>query len=112
MLCSVIIVAVVDATDCRQLGFSTHRKKRMRQLKRQKKSGLASAGTGSDDPFELFVNSTNIRYRVRVAYDILYENIIFFKKKKKSLGSFVSTYQGEGFGNFFFFFQTYAQNIF
>lgn len=46
----------------KELGFSTHRKKRMRQLKRQKKSGLASAGTGSDDPFELFVNSTNIRW--------------------------------------------------
>lgn len=45
-----------------QLGFSTHRKKRMRQLKRQKKSGLASAGDPSDDPFELFVNSTNIRF--------------------------------------------------
>ena len=45
-----------------QLGFSTHRKKRMRQLKRQKKSGLASAGGASEDPFELFVNSTNIRY--------------------------------------------------
>lgn len=44
-----------------QLGFSTHRKKRMRQLKRQKKSGLASAGGASEDPFELFVNSTNIR---------------------------------------------------
>ncbi|CAM9538532.1 unnamed protein product [Ectocarpus sp. 8 AP-2014] len=46
----------------KELGFSTHRKKRMRQLKRQKKSGLASAGGASEDPFELFVNSTNIRW--------------------------------------------------
>ncbi|CAM9609336.1 unnamed protein product, partial [Hapterophycus canaliculatus] len=46
----------------KELGFSTHRKKRMRELKRQKKSGLASAGGASEDPFELFVNSTNIRW--------------------------------------------------
>ncbi|CAM9579055.1 unnamed protein product [Scytosiphon promiscuus] len=46
----------------KELGFSTHRKKRMRELKRQKKSGLASAGGSSEDPFELFVNSTNIRW--------------------------------------------------
>eukprot|EP00953_Heterococcus_sp_UTEX-ZZ885_P007713 4652-Heterococcus_DN1.PRE.3 len=34
----------------------------MRQLKRQKKSGLASAGDASEDPFELFINSTTVRW--------------------------------------------------
>ena len=33
----------------------------MRQLKRQKKAGLASAGGAVEDPFELFINSTTIR---------------------------------------------------
>ncbi|KAG5186846.1 GNAT acetyltransferase 2-domain-containing protein [Tribonema minus] len=46
----------------KELGFSTHRQKRMRQLKRQKKSGLASAGDASEDPFELFITSTNVRW--------------------------------------------------
>ncbi|CAN0119983.1 unnamed protein product, partial [Ascophyllum nodosum] len=46
----------------KELGFSTHRKKRMRQLKRQKKAGLASAGGAVEDPFELFINSTTIRW--------------------------------------------------
>ncbi|CAM9344724.1 unnamed protein product [Phaeothamnion confervicola] len=46
----------------KELGFSTHRQKRMRQLKRQKKSGLAASVDGGDDLFELFINSTSIRW--------------------------------------------------
>lgn len=45
----------------KELGFSTHRKKRMRQLKRQKSSGLGQEA-GDDNPFELFMTSTNIRW--------------------------------------------------
>ncbi|CAM9182779.1 unnamed protein product [Chrysoparadoxa australica] len=44
----------------KELGFSTHRKKRMRQLKRQQKHGLTSSA--DDEPFELFVTSTDIRW--------------------------------------------------
>lgn len=44
----------------KELGFSSHRKKRMRQL--QKKIKLGKLDAKEDDPFELFVASTNIRY--------------------------------------------------
>ena len=44
----------------KELGFSSHRKKRMRQLQKKIKSGTLNLK--QDDPFELFVAATNIRY--------------------------------------------------
>ncbi|XP_009895741.1 RNA cytidine acetyltransferase [Dryobates pubescens] len=44
----------------KELGFSSHRKKRMRQLQKKIKSGTLSLK--EDDPFELFIAATNIRY--------------------------------------------------
>jgi N-acetyltransferase 10 len=44
----------------KELGFSSHRKKRMNQIKRQIANGTRDAD--EDDPFELFVSSTSIRY--------------------------------------------------
>nr|XP_032804968.1 RNA cytidine acetyltransferase [Petromyzon marinus]XP_032804969.1 RNA cytidine acetyltransferase [Petromyzon marinus]XP_032804970.1 RNA cytidine acetyltransferase [Petromyzon marinus] len=44
----------------KELGFSSHRKKRMRQLQKKLKTGTLDVK--HDDPFELFVAATNIRY--------------------------------------------------
>lgn len=44
----------------KELGFSTHKKKRMKQVKKMQKSGQLDPNV--DDPFELFISSTNIRY--------------------------------------------------
>lgn len=44
----------------KDLGFTSHRKKRMAQIKKQIARGLRDPD--EDDPFELFVGSTNIRY--------------------------------------------------
>lgn len=44
----------------KELGFSSNRKKRMRNLQKKIKSGTLNLN--QDDPFELFVASTNIRY--------------------------------------------------
>ncbi|XP_076179144.1 RNA cytidine acetyltransferase l(1)G0020 [Ptiloglossa arizonensis] len=44
----------------KELGFSSHRKKRMKSLQKKVKSGKLDVN--EDDPFELFVVSTNIRY--------------------------------------------------
>ncbi|KAL4224487.1 N-acetyltransferase 10 [Mactra antiquata] len=44
----------------KELGFSSHRKKRMRQLQKKIKSG--SLDVKEDDPFELFISATTIRY--------------------------------------------------
>eukprot|EP00743_Colponemidia_sp_Colp-15_P004675 GILK01005037.1.p1 GENE.GILK01005037.1~~GILK01005037.1.p1 ORF type:complete len:1046 (-),score=256.41 GILK01005037.1:107-3244(-) len=44
----------------KELGFSSHKQKRMKQIKKQIQRGLYDPNT--DDPFELFVSSTNIRY--------------------------------------------------
>ncbi|ODN05444.1 N-acetyltransferase 10, partial [Orchesella cincta] len=44
----------------KELGFSSHRKKRMRQLQKKIQSGKIDVN--EDDPFELFIASTNIRY--------------------------------------------------
>ncbi|KAK3929460.1 RNA cytidine acetyltransferase [Frankliniella fusca] len=44
----------------KELGFSSHRKKKMKNLQRKVKSGTLNVN--EDDPFELFVASTNIRY--------------------------------------------------
>ena len=40
--------------------FTSHRKKRMKQLQKKIKSGTLDLN--KDDPFELFISSTNIRY--------------------------------------------------
>ncbi|XP_078046929.1 RNA cytidine acetyltransferase l(1)G0020 [Augochlora pura] len=44
----------------KELGFSSHRKKKMKSLQKKVKSGKLDVN--DDDPFELFVVSTNIRY--------------------------------------------------
>ncbi|KAJ8895005.1 hypothetical protein PR048_000314 [Dryococelus australis] len=44
----------------KELGFSSHRKKKMKNLQKKIKSGKLNVN--EDDPFELFVASTNIRY--------------------------------------------------
>ncbi|KAJ3026656.1 UNVERIFIED_CONTAM: N-acetyltransferase 10 [Siphonaria sp. JEL0065] len=44
----------------KELGFSSHRKKRMNQIKKQIARGQREID--EDDPFELFISSTNIRY--------------------------------------------------
>lgn len=44
----------------KELGFSSHRKKRMKQVKRAIQRGQHDPNI--DDPFDLFISSTNIRY--------------------------------------------------
>jgi len=44
----------------KELGFSSAKQKRMKQIKKQMKKGLFDPD--KDDPFELFVSSTTIRY--------------------------------------------------
>ena len=52
----------------KELGFTSHQKKRMKQLKKKKMLGNAASGTGDssanplEDPFELFLSQTDIRY--------------------------------------------------
>ena len=46
----------------KELGFSTHRKKRMKKLKRDKARGLAGGTAEMADNFELFVSSTDINW--------------------------------------------------
>ncbi|KAJ3081553.1 N-acetyltransferase 10 [Quaeritorhiza haematococci] len=56
----------------KELGFSSHRKKRMKQIKSQIARGIREAD--EDDPFELFVSSTSIRYT-------------YYKETEKILGN-------------------------
>jgi N-acetyltransferase 10 len=44
----------------KDLGFSTHRKKRIKQVKKQIETGIYNSQ--SDDPFELFISSNRIRW--------------------------------------------------
>lgn len=44
----------------KELGFSTHRKKRIQEIKKLQNKGLYD--NDRDDPFELFISSTNIRW--------------------------------------------------
>jgi N-acetyltransferase 10 len=44
----------------KELGFSTHRKKRMKQIKKLQQRGLYD--NEHDDPFQLFVTSTKVRW--------------------------------------------------
>jgi N-acetyltransferase 10 len=48
----------------KELGFSTHRKKRIKKLKRDKARGLSSTASSIDtaDNFELFISSTDINW--------------------------------------------------
>ncbi|KAF2013434.1 N-acetyltransferas-like protein [Aaosphaeria arxii CBS 175.79] len=54
------------------LGFSSHRQKRERKIKSEIKRGIRDADT--EDPFELFVSSQNIRY-------------VYYKETEKILGN-------------------------
>lgn len=62
MLSKSIIKARPSVLWCykKELGFSSHRKKKMKSLQKKVKSGKLDVN--EDDPFELFVVSTNIRY--------------------------------------------------
>ncbi|XP_031840140.1 RNA cytidine acetyltransferase l(1)G0020 [Nomia melanderi] len=62
MLSKTVIKARPSVLWCykKELGFSSHRKKRMKSLQKKIKSGKIDVN--EDDPFELFVVSTNIRY--------------------------------------------------
>ncbi|MES1909141.1 MAG: hypothetical protein MHM6MM_001939 [Cercozoa sp. M6MM] len=55
----------------KDLGFSSHRKKRARQIKKDVRRGLREAD--ENDPFELFVTATDIRY-------------MYYKDSHKALG--------------------------
>ena len=46
----------------KELGFSTHRKKRIKKLKRDKSRGLTSSSVDAADNFELFIGSTDINW--------------------------------------------------
>ncbi|KAI8799815.1 GNAT acetyltransferase 2-domain-containing protein [Cladochytrium replicatum] len=56
----------------KELGFSSHRQKRMKQIKKQIARGTKDPD--QDDPFELFVSSTQIRYT-------------YYKETQKILGN-------------------------
>jgi len=62
MLSKTVVKARPSVLWCykKDLGFSSHRKKRMKSLQKKIKSGKLNVN--EDDPFELFVISTNIRY--------------------------------------------------
>lgn len=62
----------------KELGFSSHRKKRMNQIKKQIARGIRDAD--EDDPFELFISSTSIRYTY---YKVNGRKIFIFRKLKK-----------------------------
>ena len=46
----------------KELGFSTHRKKRKKMLEKKMKDGSAADLSGVNDPFELFICGTEIRW--------------------------------------------------
>jgi N-acetyltransferase 10 len=56
----------------KDLGFSSHKKKKIKHVQSMASRGLLDADT--DDPFELFVASTNIRY-------------CYYKETQKILGN-------------------------
>ncbi|KAG7204791.1 hypothetical protein KM043_005198 [Ampulex compressa] len=62
MLSKTVIKARPSVLWCykKELGFNSHRKKRMKSIQKKIKSGKLDVN--EDDPFELFVVSTNIRY--------------------------------------------------
>jgi N-acetyltransferase 10 len=46
----------------KELGFSSHKQKRMKEFKKKAQRGQIDIETIQDDPFELFITSTKIRY--------------------------------------------------
>lgn len=56
----------------KELGFSTHKQKRMKELQKLQKKGLYNANV--DEPFELFTSSNEIRY-------------CYYKETEKILGN-------------------------
>ncbi len=62
MLCKASVKTRPSVLWCyrKDLGFSSHRKKRMKQLQKKMKSGTMDID--EDNPFELFISATNIRY--------------------------------------------------
>ncbi|KAF8477042.1 GNAT acetyltransferase 2-domain-containing protein [Kalaharituber pfeilii] len=58
------------------LGFTSHRKKREAKIKKEVKRGIREANT--EDPFELFISLTNIRY-------------VYYKETDKILGNTYGT---------------------
>ncbi|KAK4532580.1 hypothetical protein CCYA_CCYA13G3437 [Cyanidiococcus yangmingshanensis] len=46
----------------KELGFSSHRRKRLRQLRKQLRRSRAAVDPSSEDLFELFVSTANIRF--------------------------------------------------
>ena len=62
MLSKAIVKARPNVLWCykKELGFSSHRKKKMKQFQKKIKAGNLDVNEG--DPFELFIASTNIRY--------------------------------------------------
>ena len=54
------------------LGFTSHRKKREKKIKKEVKRGIRDADT--EDPFELFFSTQNIRY-------------VYYKETEKILGN-------------------------
>ena len=46
----------------KELGFSSHKQKRMKEIKKKAQRGQIDIETIQDDPFELFITSTKIRY--------------------------------------------------
>jgi len=44
----------------KELGFSSHKKKRMKEIQKLQKKGLYD--NDQDEPFELFIGSTDIRF--------------------------------------------------
>ena len=74
MLSKAVVKARPSVLWCykKELEFSSHRKKKMKSLKKKIKHGKIDVN--EDDPFELFVVSTNIRY-------------CYYKETHKILGS-------------------------
>ena len=46
----------------KELGFTSHRQKRMRKIKREIARGIRTQEEAAENPFELFVSATDIRY--------------------------------------------------
>jgi len=57
----------------KDLGFTSHRQKRMRKIKREIARGIKTQEEAAENPFELFVSATDIRY-------------CFYKESHKILG--------------------------
>lgn len=57
----------------KDLGFTSHRQKRMRKIKREIARGVKTQEEAAENPFELFVGSTDIRY-------------VYYKETHKVLG--------------------------